>query len=75
MQALANARVLADDGFVSDRVLLLDGERIVALTPKDDPRIAKAERRDLQGAYLMPGFIDCQVNGGGGVLFNDDPSV
>jgi N-acetylglucosamine-6-phosphate deacetylase len=23
----------------------------------------------------MPGFIDCQVNGGGGVLFNDDPSV
>ena len=75
MQALGNARVLTDDGFVSDRVLLIDGERIVALTAKDDPRLVKAERRDLRGAYLMPGFIDCQVNGGGGVLFNDDPSV
>jgi N-acetylglucosamine-6-phosphate deacetylase len=26
------------------------------------------------GAWLVPGFIDTQVNGGGGVLFNDDPS-
>ena len=24
---------------------------------------------------MLPGFIDTQVNGGGGVLFNDDPSV
>ena len=75
MQALGNARVLIDEGFVSDRVLLIEGERIVALTARDDPRLAKAERRDLRGAYLMPGFVDCQVNGGGGVLFNDDPSV
>ncbi|HEY2628916.1 MAG TPA: N-acetylglucosamine-6-phosphate deacetylase [Usitatibacter sp.] len=75
MQALANARVLTDDGFVSDRVLLIEGELIAGLVAKDDPRLVKAERRDLRGAYLLPGFIDCQVNGGGGVLFNDDPSV
>jgi N-acetylglucosamine-6-phosphate deacetylase len=30
---------------------------------------------DLGGHLLVPGFIDVQVNGGGGVLFNDDPSV
>ena len=27
-----------------------------------------------KGAWLAPGFIDTQVNGGGDVLFNDDPS-
>jgi N-acetylglucosamine-6-phosphate deacetylase len=28
---------------------------------------------DLQAATLVPGFIDTQVNGGGDVLFNDEP--
>ena len=32
--------------------------------------------RTLQsGAWLAPGFIDTQVNGGGDVLFNDEPTV
>lgn len=30
---------------------------------------------DLGGDWLLPGFIDTQVNGGGGVLFNDAPTV
>ncbi|WP_342454699.1 N-acetylglucosamine-6-phosphate deacetylase [Sphingomonas sp. H160509] len=30
---------------------------------------------DLDGGWLMPGFVDTQVNGGGGVLFNDTPTV
>ena len=75
MQAITNARVLLDDGFAADRAVLVDGERIVAVTAAADPRVASAERHDLAGAYLLPGFVDCQVNGGGGVLFNDDPSV
>ena len=28
-----------------------------------------------EGAWLAPGFIDCQVNGGGDILFNDEPTV
>jgi len=34
----------------------------------------EARIRDLNGARLAPGFIDLQVNGGGGALLNDDPS-
>lgn len=30
---------------------------------------------DLDGGWIVPGFIDVQVNGGGGVLFNDDPTA
>jgi N-acetylglucosamine-6-phosphate deacetylase len=30
---------------------------------------------DLRDGWLLPGFIDTQVNGGGGVLFNDEPTV
>jgi len=30
---------------------------------------------DLAGDILSPGYVDLQVNGGGGIMFNDDPSV
>jgi N-acetylglucosamine-6-phosphate deacetylase len=29
----------------------------------------------VDGGALIPGFVDTQVNGGGGVLFNDEPTV
>ena len=35
----------------------------------------EGERIDLGGGWLLPGFIDTQVNGGGGVLLNDQPDV
>ena len=75
MRALGNARVLLDGGFASGKVVLLDAGRIGAVVDEGDARAAGAQYEDLQGATLLPGFIDCQVNGGGGVLFNDDPSV
>ena len=35
----------------------------------------KYEIIDLGGNYLLPGFVDIQVNGGGGVLLNDSPDL
>lgn len=34
-----------------------------------------ADLRWLDGGVIAPGFVDLQVNGGGGVMFNADPSV
>jgi N-acetylglucosamine-6-phosphate deacetylase len=72
--ALVNGRILAGDGVVSGRTLLLSGSRIEALVEPGDSRCRKAAIVDIEGQLLLPGFIDVQVNGGGGVLFNDDPS-
>lgn len=73
--ALTHARVLAADGWHDDLAVLLEGERIVDLLPPADPRVREARQHDLRGAMLLPGFIDVQVNGGGGVLFNEAPTV
>ena len=73
--ALTNARVLTPDGWRNDLAVLLDGERIADLLPPSDPRLRDAQSHDLAGAMLLPGFIDVQVNGGGGVLFNEAPTV
>jgi N-acetylglucosamine-6-phosphate deacetylase len=71
--ALANGRYLGAEGWVNGTVLL-SGGRIEALVDFEDSRCADAGVVDLEGQILLPGFIDVQVNGGGGVLFNDDPS-
>ena len=73
--ALVNGRVLGDTGFLDDRAVLLEGNRIVDVVADDDVRSRTAVRHDLDGHLLIPGFLDTQVNGGGGVLFNAEPTV
>ena len=72
--ALFNARVLTDNEIVRGKTVLIQGGRIAGVV--DDAAAPRAlVRHDLAGGLLVPGFIDTQVNGGGGVLFNDAPSV
>ncbi|WP_058196348.1 N-acetylglucosamine-6-phosphate deacetylase [Xanthomonas translucens] len=74
--ALRNARVLGEDGFLDGVSVLLDGGRIAAVLDDGDARVAAAPAQlDLGGGTLLPGFIDVQVNGGGGVLFNNSTDV
>ena len=73
--ALVNGRILSGERLVSNTTVLLDGARIEALLDPNDARCKIAQQIDLQGGILLPGFIDVQVNGGGGALFNDEPSV
>jgi N-acetylglucosamine-6-phosphate deacetylase len=70
--ALINGRVLLPEGIRDDCCVVIDGERISAISATAP---ANAQGVDLGGQLLLPGFIDVQVNGGGGRLFNDDPSV
>ena len=72
--ALINGRVLLEDSFGFGKAVLVEGDRIAAIVAEGDVPVGAA-RIDLGGAMLLPGFIDTQVNGGGGVLFNDAPTV
>lgn len=72
--ALVNGRVLLDGRLESGKVVLIERDRVAAVVAQDDTP-TDAERYDLGGGLLVPGFIDTQVNGGGGALFNDAPTA
>jgi N-acetylglucosamine-6-phosphate deacetylase len=54
--------------------VLIQGERIVSLMPRRDLPADVPVETMPDASWLAPGFIDLQVNGGGDVLFNDDPT-
>ncbi|NYZ13270.1 N-acetylglucosamine-6-phosphate deacetylase [Azospirillum sp. RWY-5-1] len=74
MQALVNADIFTGDSVLSDGAVVIDDGRIATVCPRGtlDPRI---ESQDLGGGLVAPGFLDLQVNGGGGILFNASPTV
>jgi len=74
MIALANCDIYADDQVLLEHAVVIDGDRIRQITPLDAVP-AEAEVLDLAGRSVAPGFIDLQVNGGGGVLLTDSPTV
>ena len=71
--AFINGRVLGERGFEDGLTVLVEQGRIVEVRSGAAP--GATEVIDLHGGYLVPGFIDTQVNGGGDVLFNDAPTV
>ena len=74
MDALTGARLHTPDGILAGRVLLLaDGGIRDIVTEDRIPAAAHITR--LAGGTLAAGFIDLQVNGGGGAMFNDAPTA
>ena len=72
--ALTGARVFDGESIYNGLAVVIDGARIAEVVTVGN--LAKGiERRALNGGFLVPGFTDVQVNGGGGALLNDAPSV
>ena len=58
-----------------DYAVVIEGAKIAALVPRRELAPSMPATVLPEGAWLAPGFIDAQVNGGGDILFNDEPTV
>ena len=72
MRIFVGARLFDGFGWRDDGALVTQGGKIRALVPYAER--PSGETVDLGGGMLAPGFVDWQVNGGGGHLFNDAPT-
>ena len=72
-KALKGARIFSGKDFLDNKALLFEDDNIIDIL--DDSFIPNDfEIQSLNGGILSPGFIDLQVNGGGGKLFNNSPN-
>ncbi|MEM8816319.1 MAG: N-acetylglucosamine-6-phosphate deacetylase [Pseudomonadota bacterium] len=72
--ALVGARVFDGERFLPEHAVVLQAG-LVDTVCRVDQLASGIERLDLGGGVLAPGFIDIQVNGGGGVLLNNAPTT
>ena len=72
--ALTGARIFDGTSIVADAAVVIEDARIAAVVPASDLALS-VRKVDLEGGLLAPGFIDAQVNGGGGTLFNEEPTA
>ena len=74
LTAITGARIFDGDLWHEDSALLIEDGKVVAIAAlRDVP--ADARTVPMDGLSLVPGFIDLQVNGGGGVLLNEQPDL
>lgn len=73
MQCFYHGKILLKDGICTDKAVFVEGGKIFEIAaPDQNPELyARAEKIDLRGNILLPGFIDIHVHGGGGADFMD----
>lgn len=72
-QIFVGADLFDGERIIKDHALVIEDGFIKALVPFSE-RPHDSEIIDLAGGILSPGFIDIQVNGGGGTLLNENPT-
>lgn len=74
LKAFLADSVLSGGRIFKDTAILCNGGQVAGMVANRDIPLA-AEKIDLSGLTLAAGLVDAQVNGGGGVLFNDMTST
>ena len=73
---LAGGRIVTPGGVLSPGWIRLAGGVIDAVGPGEppEPRPGEPAPAGLRGAWVLPGFVDVHVHGGGGASFTEGPA-
>lgn len=74
---IKNARIFNGEKFIKEDAVIINNDKIIDICNSAEISqdiLNSNEVVDINGQVLSPGFIDLQINGCGGVLFNDDIS-
>ncbi len=74
MTAIKNAKIVLENGILYDGVILIEGDRILAVGDRAEVEIpTDANCIDAKGSYVGPGFVDLHCHGGNGSMFYSEP--
>jgi N-acetylglucosamine-6-phosphate deacetylase len=72
--AITGARLFDGEKWHDEAALVVSGDAIEGILPLENVETGTA-LIEVDDGMLVPGFVDLQVNGGGGVMLNDRPDV
>ena len=72
--SLDGSKIFTGFDTLEDHTVVISDGIIDAVVPRDQIG-SGIDKVDLGGGLLAPGFLDLQVNGGGGAFFNSSPDL
>ncbi len=73
-KVFTNCSIFNGETFIGNRAVVVEGNKIKKVVHKSN-LVGYDNITDLKGALLVPGFIDLQVNGGGGAFYTQEASI
>ena len=74
VSALVSPQIFDGENWHTEAAIVIEEGVVRDIVPRNF-LTASMRVQEVKGGFLAPGFVDLQVNGGGGVLLNNDPSV